>query len=204
MTMEMELDHIFVWTTSGAPEANCLRDFGLVEGSANRHPGQGTACRRFFFHNAMLELLWMENEKEARSDAVLPTFLWERWSKRQAGVSPFGICFRPVGPATSTAPFPSWDFRPPYIPAGQSIQMAAETPLNEPVWFYLSRSRRPDSAPPDQRQPMDHPRGLSEVTRAALTIPEIATLSDTAHLIAQFGCLSMNIGPEPLLELGFD
>ena len=57
MTMEIELDHIFVWTTCGAPEADCLRDFGLVEGSANRHPGQGTACRRFFFHNAMIELL---------------------------------------------------------------------------------------------------------------------------------------------------
>lgn len=174
LNLQVELDHLFIWTASGAPEADCLRDFGLWEGSANRHPGQGTACRRFFFHNAMLELLWVENEKEAKSDAILPTRLWDRWSKRQAGASPFGMCFRSVGSASSSRPFPSWDYRPPYLPAGHSIQMAADAPLNEPLWFYAGFLRRPNSAPPDQRQPMDHPRGLqAKPTRDVQVVKQI-------------------------------
>lgn len=56
-----ELDHVFIWTAAGAPEADLLRDFGLTEGPPNVHPGQGTANRRFFFHNAMLELLWVHD-----------------------------------------------------------------------------------------------------------------------------------------------
>jgi hypothetical protein len=38
-----------------------------MEGTPNHHIGQGTACRRFFL-NAMLELLWLEDEFEARSE----------------------------------------------------------------------------------------------------------------------------------------
>ena len=50
VTMSLELDHVFVNTAPGAPEADQLLSFGLVEGSSNVHPGQGTANRRFFCH----------------------------------------------------------------------------------------------------------------------------------------------------------
>src|SRR5262249_8572702 len=93
----VEVDHVFVCTTVGAPEAQRLIDLGLIEGSANRHPGQGTANRRFFFANAMLELLWVEDEAKARSE-VEPArrlHLWERWSERNGAACPFGVCLRP-------------------------------------------------------------------------------------------------------------
>jgi hypothetical protein len=50
------LDHVFVMCSKGAPEAEALLRVGLREGAGNTHPGQGTACRRFFFENAYLEL----------------------------------------------------------------------------------------------------------------------------------------------------
>ena len=65
--MRMELDHMFVCTDPGAPEAEKLVQFGLHEGPPNQHPGQGTACRRFAFANAMIELLWVSDAKEAQS-----------------------------------------------------------------------------------------------------------------------------------------
>jgi len=46
-----EVDHLFVCANLGAPEADSLIAFGLTEGAPNVHPGQGTANRRFFFHN---------------------------------------------------------------------------------------------------------------------------------------------------------
>ena len=59
--MKAELDHVFVCCSAGGPEADALRRAGLSEGSPNTHPGQGTECRRFFFSNAYLELLWVSD-----------------------------------------------------------------------------------------------------------------------------------------------
>jgi hypothetical protein len=49
--MQIELDHLFVCTVPGVPEAEQLVQFGSHEGPPNQHPGQGTACRRFSFFN---------------------------------------------------------------------------------------------------------------------------------------------------------
>ena len=57
--MNAELDHVFIMCAVGGPEAVALSRLGLKEGSANTHPGQGTASRRFFFRNGYIELLWV-------------------------------------------------------------------------------------------------------------------------------------------------
>ena len=66
-SMQIELDHLFVCTDPGAPKAEKLVQFGLHEGPPNQHPGQGTACRRFSFANAMIELFWVSDASEAQS-----------------------------------------------------------------------------------------------------------------------------------------
>ncbi len=52
--MAFEFDNLFIYTDVGASEAKRLTSFGLIEGSPNIHPGQGTANRRFFFGNMVL------------------------------------------------------------------------------------------------------------------------------------------------------
>ena len=74
----MELDHLFLFTSAPDEVADALRRFGLTEGAPNNHTGQGTSCRRFFFHNAYLELLSVTSEEELKSAAIAPTKLWER------------------------------------------------------------------------------------------------------------------------------
>jgi hypothetical protein len=76
--MRIELDHLFVCTAPGAPEAEKLVRFGLHEGAPNQHPGQGTANRRFAFVNAMIELVWVNDATEAQSKSTRRTLLWER------------------------------------------------------------------------------------------------------------------------------
>lgn len=63
--MAIQLDHVFICTSLDAPAAEQLAAFGLTEGEPNVHPGQGTACRRFFFRNVYLELLWVHDPDEA-------------------------------------------------------------------------------------------------------------------------------------------
>jgi hypothetical protein len=109
----MELDHVFVMCAVQSPEAEALLRLGLVEGSANRHPGQGTACRRFFFENAYLELLWVDDETAAKQPDVKRLQMWERWAQRDTGACPFGIGLRPGRGDALHPPFPTWSYRPP-------------------------------------------------------------------------------------------
>jgi Glyoxalase-like domain len=113
--MRIELDHLFVCTTPGAPEAEKLVQFGLHEGSPNQHPGQGTANRRFSFANAMIELIWVNDAREAQSQNTRRTLLWERWSGRETNASPFGICMRPADSQDTEPPFAAWEYRPAYL-----------------------------------------------------------------------------------------
>src|SRR6476646_1436267 len=133
--MAIEFDHLFVCvSSSGTDEANALAAVGLGEGTPNTHPGQGTACRRFFFHNAYLELLWVTDPAEAQSEAIRPTHLWKRWTQRSTGMCPFGIGFRPGIGHVGSPPFSPMDYRPPYLPDPLAIHIASTTNvLTEPM-----------------------------------------------------------------------
>jgi hypothetical protein len=134
--MALTFDHLFVMCDSGAPEADFLTGIGLMEGPSNVHPGQGTACRRFFFPRQYLELVWVANSEEARSEASARTRLWDRWSARHQGGCPFGLIFIADAEA-ATLPFATWSYAPAYLPAGMAIQIAVDTPLHEPEFFVL-------------------------------------------------------------------
>ncbi len=200
--MAVQLDHVFICTAVGAPAAERLREFGLTEGSPNKHAGQGTACRRFFFRNAMLELLWVEDEMEARSEQTVQTRLWERWSAMGRGASPFGIILRPQSGAPTACPFKSWEYRPPTMP-DLIIQIADGTGLEEPMWCWLEGGRAPLDAPPERRQPLEHTSGLGDLTGARLTSPAIKKTSVT-QAMANAGVIILEAGDDQLLELAFD
>lgn len=191
----MLIDHIFVRVRRGAPEAAMLAEFGLVEGSGNRHPGQGTANRRFFFDNAFIELLWLEDAGEAQSDVTRPTMLYERLSAVDAGVSPFGICFRPSPGDGSALPFASWRYQPAYFPPGVACDIAL-APLSEPMWFHIAPGGRPDALPPECAQPLAHRVPLREIT--GLTVVQPRCLPSPALPVA------FAEGGAHLLEVEFD
>ena len=140
------LDHLLVMTDPGAPEADDLIARGFVEGAPNRHPGQGTACRRFFFANAMLEFAWVENEEEARSELVHPLRLWERWAWRETGACPFGIALRPTAPGLEP-PFPTFEYWPSFFPAPAHVDIRASV-IQFPLKFVLPYFERPQRGGP--------------------------------------------------------
>lgn len=199
----VELDHIFVCTRKGAPEAELLRAFGLAEGSGNIHPGQGTANRRFFFHNVMLELLWLQNPEEAKSLVTSPTGLFERCSLSDPNVSPLGFCFRPGEQAENPIPFPAWDYRPVFFPAPLVVKVG-EAPLVEPMWFYLDFLSKPDPDELRQREPVDHGTGFREVTAVSVTLPSVLPLSAPATILNNVNGFSVQSGDRHGVEIEFD
>ena len=162
-------------------------DYGLIEGTPNTHPGQGTANRRFFFHNFMLELLYLTDPVEARNEPRLR--LAERWEQLAVGASPFGIILRPGVGDNPDVPFPSWEYAPRYFPAGMRLHAAEESPLSEPAWFYFPGGGRPD----ERLQPINpyavsvriaSPFGwVSPASRAALSCAELSCLQSDSHLL---------------------
>jgi hypothetical protein len=202
MTM-FELDHLFLWASVGGPEADRLVAFGLTEGEPNTHPGQGTACRRFFFRNAFLEVVWAHDPIEAQAEGTHATGLWPRWCGRARATSPFGLCLRPARPG-GAVPFPAWEYRPPYLPAPLVIHVGQGVPASEPWWFYLSFGRRPDDGGWRRPQPLDHAAGFREVTAVRLTGPGLANPSEVAQAVAGSWAVTLAGAPEPVAEVTFD
>jgi len=196
------VDHIFVCTTRQGPAAELLRQAGLAEGTPNRHPGQGTACLRFFFRNAMLELLWLEDEAEARSEQTRATKLWERFSADGRTASPFGVVLRPAPGSQPPCPWRSWSYRPQAMP-GLELQIATDTGLDEPMWCYMRSGRAPAEWPPERLQPLEHPAGLREITGVSIGCPDAKETSVTGAM-ARNGVIALQTGVEHLLELHFD
>jgi len=196
--MRIELDHVFVCTAPGAPEAEKFVQFGLHEGPPNQHPGQGTANRRFAFANAMIELVWVSDVSEAQSQSARRTLLWERWSGREHNASPFGICLRPVDPQDTGLPFPAWEYRPAYLP-DPLVMHIGDVGIEEPMWVYLSFMRRA------QREQwfIEHPIGICEITGLTLTTP-VPLRSNVSQKIVESGILATRTGTTSLLEIEFD
>lgn len=200
----MEVDHIYICTDYKAPAGDLLKEFGLTEGISNTHPGQGTANRRFFFHNFMLELLWIENLEEVKSNLTKPMRLFERCSKKDKNISPFGIGFRPTNEKDKKASFPVWDYHPIYLPDFLKIQVAADTPLSEPMFFYLSFVERQDKYPSEKIENMEHKLPLKEVTEIKIHINQKEIFSEAAEIINRTDNLFLIKDEENYLELTFD
>lgn len=197
--MKLELDHVFVCVARGAPEAERLLEAGFTEGPPNEHPGQGTACRRFGFANAMLELFWVSDEAEAQGEAARRTMLWERWSRRKAGASPFGVCLRPVAHGDSEGPpFAGWRYEPVYLPAPLAMHVG-DAGVEEPMWVYLSFLRR------EMREQwfVPHANGAREVTGLMVVSPG-AFWSEASRRVVEDGVLLVVAGAEHLLQIELD
>ncbi len=198
----MEIDHIFVCVARSAESADLLSDFGLSEGTANRHRGQGTANRRFFFNNAFIEFLYLVDSKEAQSVLTSPTNLYERLSSTTDQVSPFGVCFRPSVKGESFA-FPAWSYRPEYLPAGFDV-FIAHAPSCEPLWFYLDFATRPDTAQPENRQVTAHRCGFKEISSVKVSSPTLGEFSEVVVAANAIEAFEFVQGAEHLVEVGFD
>jgi Glyoxalase-like domain len=199
--MSLEIDHVIVCVSEGAPEAAALTGLGFVEGSSNTHPGQGTANRRFFFNNAYLELLWVSNPDEARQEPSRRTRLWDRWSKRNDGACPFSIALRPDTPSDDMAlPFPTWAYHAPYLPPQVKIALALDTSLTEPDFFYLGFATRPDVK---KREPVAHALPLGDLTSVRIVLPA-EPRSAAARATRGLGLIDFQSGAGYLMELTFN
>lgn len=195
----MQIDHIFIFSKNGGEEANELVEFGFVEGSNRVHIGQGTANRKFYFENFFLEIVWVTDEKEIKSDLVSHTKLWERSIFDVNQGSPFGLCL--VNTDDINVLFlDSVKYQPMYFPAGLEIEFLANEDSTYLPWTFrlpfIGSRKKID-------EPINHRYDLNRLTNTEFTIPPsistknyinhfrgeehiVFTSSDTCQLILTF------------------
>jgi Glyoxalase-like domain len=198
--MTVVLDHLIVFCSVGAPEAEELVRLGLTEGSSNTHPGQGTACRRFFFSNAYLDLSWVSDPTELENETARRLAFRERWSGRLATTCPFGLVLRAATSANLDPPFRSWSYRPTYMPAGLAINVAEDVPLTEPalVHFGVAGSRA------TRVEPTTHALGVNRITDVSIDAPSSGPRSSAASAIESCGIVSLRSAERSLMTITFD
>jgi hypothetical protein len=193
--MTIALDHFFIHARPGAPEADLLVALGLVEGTPNVHPGQGTANRRFFFLNSMLELIYVRDESEAAGGAARELKMVER--AHSAAASPFGLVFRATS-AEEPPPFPGRPYFAEYLPDGAHFHVGDNADrLEEPLCIVM-----PCNFPAPPRQPDPLPP-FTTVTALRVSVPA-TDRSAVLAAINGIGPLAIALGEPHLLELEFN
>jgi len=196
--MTLELDHMFVAVRAGAPEIAALQAAGFQEGERNRHPGQGTASRGVFFANGYVEFLWLEDPAEAKAFPIRRTCLAQRADPGSPTLS-FGFGLRPTGDVGAALPFSTWDYRPPYLPAGTAILMGSNSEKpTEPLIFVLPWKSGPGYECPQ------HPNGARRVTKVSLTIGAVEDPSPEFTTFCSLGLVQIGFGVAPLLKVEID
>jgi len=185
------VDHVFVFCDRGAPEQQHLAAAGLQVGVRREHRGQGTANVCFGFGDAYLELLWLDDEAGARQPMVKPLGLQERARWQQTNASPFGVCLRPTA-AGARPPFVAWPYRPGYLPADTSIQMACNSGvIGEPMLFAFDRPFQPFGVP--------HALAQHRLAEVVVTVPDLAPMSLLREV--KVPGLRIQAGDQHLMEL---
>lgn len=139
----MIIDHFYICTDNPGRDVKRLVQLGLVEGEPNVHYSQGTANRRFFFKNSMLELLYLVNEEEAKSERTKPLDIWAQFKDRQR--NRIGIIFIPAEAGCAENPFRSKKYQPLYLPEGLAMDVSENLSLEDPTYIFMDFAMRKEN-----------------------------------------------------------
>lgn len=199
----ISVDHVFVFVSPNAPEARVLQDLGLtVVQDTSRHAGQGTASLSVMFHNAYLELIWIDNAAEFRGIGLgMP----ER--RADPSGSPFGIGLKHTDLETAI-PFATDSYTADWMRDSEPIQMATwSRSVAEPLIFVVPQAMRWDIRY-EQRPALQaytrHELELRELTGVRLVGPSVTTASETLRVLGSLGVLQLAEAATHTMHLTFD
>ena len=146
-----------------------------MPGSARSHPGQGTANRRCFLDDLMIECLLVDDEAALDDPRGAPLRLATRF--RDVRASGVGFGFRPDPDAAGSPSGPGFRavaYRPAYLPDPLHIDVASVPDPRAPLLFHLPFVRRGRDAVPDDGEPRAHPNGARRVSGLRYeSVPEV-------------------------------
>ena len=196
----MDIDHIFIFTNDNGKIADELVLFGLAEGSSRVHVGQGTTNRKFYFDNFFLEILWVHNEAEIKSDLIKPTGLWQREDFKKNDFSPFGLCI--VNTDETERLFQNAiKYQPVYFPAGLNIDILTNEEKPSLPWTFRLPFRGQKK---NETEPTEHKCGLKNLTSVAFGITNYNNTNEFIQQFARQDKVRFTLSANNNLTLTFD
>ena len=173
----MRIDHIFIFTDDNGKVADELVRFGLTEGSNRVHAGQGTTNRKFYFDNFFLEILWVHNVNDIKSDKTRSMGLWQRSEYKTNFFSPFGLCLV-NSDDTATIFKNAFKYQPDYFPQGMEIDIIKNEDQTDLPWTFrlpFKGQKKPEN------EPTKHTNAISVLTNAIFEYQSISENSFLDH-----------------------
>jgi hypothetical protein len=209
----VEIDHVFLATRPGAPEAAALRAAGFrIPEHVTHHTGGGTSSVSILFENAYLELLYADSTVGDSASSPADRAHWRRvFGWRETGASPIGVGLRRRADAADALPFPTERMPPePWMRPGMEMRLVTTradslapgvfvVPRDMALTGWIERVRR-DTA---RAALLRHPLGVRRVT-AVRVVTHPDGMPPNVRLLRDAGVLRVEAGPRPLLELTFD
>ncbi|MEN8187402.1 MAG: VOC family protein [Bacteroidota bacterium] len=189
----MNIDHIYIFSNKGK-ETDELVEFGLTEGSGRRHQGIGTANRRLFFENFYLEILWVENETEAKN--VEEIGIWERNNYKNNNYSPFGLCLENTDD-TDQIFHNSIKWHPEFLDKKEYVKIITNEKI--PWIFKFPKNRIKKNI----EEPSKHRVGINKLTKAVFNLKKI-DFKETLNEIENNSIIEFKQSIKDLLILEFD
>lgn len=163
--MAIELHHFFILTDKEDSLSKQISSIGLIEGTRNNHPGQGTANRRFFLPNSTLELIYVRDVNEALHGRGSRLRFVERVSDPIS--SPFGLIAKSAT-ESKDVPFPGWHYYPEYFGDDQYFHVGENSDLlEEPLCVCMPTNLSRPETPPKSENP------LWTLTELRISVPVI-------------------------------
>ena len=202
----VELDHLLISVTPGAPERSALERAGfIVWPEVQRHDGQGTSSIMAELDRCFIELVWRDSSVAVAPDKEVVARKYAlRSSWRSSGWSPFAIALRRTAASPDSLPFPTWPVTVPWRPATDVTQMiTARSDSTSPSVWVVSRSSATDNsaAPAEARA---HPNGARRITGLHLTIPRDTPESEALTVLRTYGVADVVRGDAWLLTVTLD
>ena len=158
----MEIDHIFIFTDTNGKIADELISFGLTSNESRVHQGQGTTNRTFSFENFFLEIVWVHNEQEIKSDLIKPTGLWQRAEYFKNNYSPFGLII--INNAESGRLFENaYKYQPEYFPIEMAFDILQNNNQPDLPWTCRMPFRREKNT---ERAKVNHKNKINSLSKA--------------------------------------
>ena len=193
--MSIALHHFFVLTNRPDELATEILQLGLIEGSSNTHPGQGTANRRFFLPGTAFEILYIHDADEALHGPAAGLRFSERLNQPHA--SPFGLVVETTDDS-KTEPFSGWRYYPDYFANEMFFHVGQNSELlEEPLCVCMPSQLGRADIPPSQQNPD------WVMTELGIRLP-IAELSPTLETVSQCKTISLVLGEPHQMEIVFN
>lgn len=209
----LEVDHLQIYTGRSLPDVSTFQELGLNNATQIvRREAQGTASTLFFFENAYLELIWIEDENIFKHyTAQMKIDLLARSQWRQTEASPFGIGLRPrinnyyhLNSSIDKSLLGTRGNLETRINFSAENLAAIREPMCFTIPHQIALTNWLDKNNEDHRKFLTHPLGIKRLTGVKIIINTHLALTNAVSLLEDRDIIAIGRGLSPLLELTFD